>query len=230
MANFNYAVMQIRLLFGMQGRKMVDKRTIAFVLAVSLAGPAHAFPVEAIGSFFAKLFKGGAAKEATVVGRSAEGAAGAKGLEHVAAGDAVKTSPALQAVEPKPDMAADVIAKSRRDVDAYKALRASAGKGDVAAMLKMSEMVASGKVSDPGEPWRGYWMFQAARLGSQTAVRKSRDDCSAGEGRRATDRWFDSACGSTDGRSFYIGDKLPGAYSPYRPDFQMKPAGQQGAK
>lgn len=201
----------------------MNKRTIALVAAVLAAGQANAFPVEAVGSFFTKLFKGGtAAKEAVVAGRAAEGAVAVKGLEHLPVGDAVRAGPALQAIEPKPDMAADVMSKSRKDADAYKALRASANKGDAAAMLKMSEMTSSGKVSDPGEPWRGYWMFQSARLGIQAAVRKSRDECSAGEGRRATDRWFDSACGSSDGRSLYIGDKLPGANSQYRSDFLFR--------
>jgi hypothetical protein len=118
-------------------------------------------------------------------------------------------------------MVADVLAKNRKDADTYKALRAAAGKGDTTAMLKMTEMTASGKVSDPGEPWRGYWMFQAARLGRQAAIRKSHDECSVGKDRRARDRWFDSACGATDGQSLYISDKLPGAYAPYRSDFQI---------
>ncbi|MFZ4703418.1 MAG: hypothetical protein ACOYMG_25535 [Candidatus Methylumidiphilus sp.] len=209
----------------------MDKRLNILVMAAFLSGQAQAFPVEAIASFFGKLFKGGAAaKEAAIAGRAAEGA-GAKGLEHLAASDALKAGSALQAVESKPDMAAEVMAKSRRDVEAYKTLRASAEKGDASAMLKMSEMTASGKITDPGEPWRGYWMFQSARLGSQAAARKSRDECSAEETRRATERWFDSACASSDGRRLYIGDKLQGAvYPPYRTDFLTKPEGQPGAK
>jgi hypothetical protein len=182
------------------------KQMIVLVAAASLLGQAHAFPVEAIGAFFTKLFKGGAAaNEAAVAGRAAEGVAGAKGLEHI------KDGRALQAVEPKPDMAAVLVAKSRTDKDAYMVLRASADKGDVAAMLKMSEMTASGRVADPGEPWLGYWLFQAARLGSQAAARKSKEECSTREDRRSTDRWFDSAFSSGDGRILYIGDKQPGA-------------------
>ena len=210
----------------------MDKRLSILVMAALLSVQAQALPVEAIGSFFGKLFKGGAAaKEAAIAGRAAEGAAGAKGLEHLAASDTLRGGPALQAVESKPDMAAEVMAKSHRDVDTYKALRTLAEKGDASAMLKMSEMTASGKISDPGEPWRGYWLFQSARLGSQAAARKSHDECSAGETRRATERWFDSACASSDGRSLYIGDKLQGAvHPPYRTDFLTKPAGQPGSK
>ena len=209
----------------------MDKRLITLLIAALLSGQVQALPVEAIGTFFGKLFKGGAAaKEAAIAGRAAEGA-GAKGLEHLAASDAVRAGPAIQAVELKPNMAAEVTAKSHRDSEAYKAMRASAEKGDASAMLKMSEMTASGKISDPGEPWRGYWMFQSARLGSQAAARKSRDECSAGETRRTTDRWFDSACASSDGRSLYVGDKLQGpVYPPYWSDFLMKPAGLPGAK
>lgn len=206
----------------------MDMKKIAIVAVALLAGEAHAFSVGAIGSFFAKLFKGGAAMEAVVAGRAAKGADGAKGLEHLAAADQFRLGPAMQAVEPKPDMAADVMAKSRWDADAYNALRPSPGKGDTEAMLKMSEMTASGNVADPGESWRGFWMFRPERLGSQVD-RRLRDECLSGEGRRATDRWFDLACGAADGRSLYIGDKLPGAYSPYRPDYLMKSAGLPGA-
>lgn len=210
----------------------MNKKLNTLVMAALLSGQTQAFPLEAIGSIFGKLFKGGtAAKEAAVAGRAADGAAGANGLEHLAVKEAVRDSSALQAVEPKPDIVADVIAKSRKDADTYKSLRFLAENGDASAMLKMSEMTASGTISDPGEPWRGYWLFQSARLGSQAAARKSHDECFAGETRRATDRWFDSACTSTDGRSLYIGDKLQGAgYLPYRTDFQVKPAGQTGAK
>jgi hypothetical protein len=208
----------------------MQKRMVAITAAALFAGQAQSLPVEAIGSFFAKIFKGGAAKEAAVAGRAAEGAAGAKGIEHLAAGDAAKAGTVLPVVEPKPDLAADVIAKSKWDANAYKSLRASAGKGDATAMLKMYEMAASGKVSDTGEPWHGYWMFQAARLGNQAAARKSRDECSYGESRRETDRWFDSACGSADGRSLYIGDVLPGVYSPYRAGFGTNPFAQPGVK
>lgn len=208
----------------------MQKQMIAMAAAALLAGQVHALPVEAIGSFFAKIFKGGAAKEAVVAGRAAEGAAGAKGIEHLAAGDAARAGSVLPVVEPKPDLAADVVAKSKGDANVYRALRSAAGKGDATAMMKISEMTASGKVSDPGEPWHGYWMFQAARLGNQAAARKSHDECSSGERRRAGDRWFDSACGSADGRSLYVGDKMPGAYSPYGAGFGANSIAHPGVK
>ena len=208
----------------------MQKRMIAMVAAAFLAGQAHALPFKTIGSFFANIFKGGAAKEAAVAGLTVEGASGAKGIKHLAAGDAAKAGSVLPAVEPKFDLSVGIVAKSKGDANAYKYLRTSAGNGDATAMLKISELTASGKVSDLGEPWHGYSMFQATRLGSQAAARKSRDECSSGESLRATDRWFNSACGSADERSLYVGDKMPRAYSPYRPEFLANPTGQPGAK
>ncbi len=208
----------------------MNKRTIALIAAVSLAGQAHAFPIEAVTTFFSKLFRGGVAKEGAIAGRAADGTAAAKGLEHLPAGDAVKTAPSLQVVEPKPSMASEPIAKSRKDADAYKALRASAEKGDAAAMLRMSEMTSSGKVTDPGEPWPGYWMFQAARLGNQAATRKADSECAVDDVRRESERWFDSACASSDGRHLFLGDKQLGANSAPRTDALSKSRAQSVSK
>jgi len=119
---------------------------------------------------------------------------------------------------------------SAKDIETYKALRASANKGDATAMIKMADMTSSGKVYDPGEPWHGYWMFQAARLGNQEAVGKFHDECFAGKDRRMTDRRFDSACFSSDGTTVYIGDKLPRTYSLYGTDFLLNPQTQPVAK
>jgi hypothetical protein len=118
----------------------IKKRMIATAAAALLAGQAHALPLEAIGTFLTKIFKGGAAKEAVIAGRASEGAAGGKGLEHLAASDAAKTAPVLAAVELQPNLAAVIVAKNQADANAYKALRDSAGKGDPTAMLKMYEM------------------------------------------------------------------------------------------
>ena len=186
-----------------------EKHIIAAAMIGLLSGQVHAIPREAIHSFLTNLFKGGASKEAVVAGRAADVAATAKASEHIGAGDAAGVGNALPAVEPKPDLAAEVIAKSIGDANSYKSLRIAADRGDTSAMLKMSELTASGRVSDPGEPWRGYWMFQAARLGSKAAARKTLDECDSGESRRAIDRWFDSACRSADGRSLYPGGRLP---------------------
>ena len=208
----------------------MKKWMISMAVATLLSGQAQAHPIEAIASFFVKIFIGGAAKEAVVAGRVGEtgitGSTRAKGIEHLAAGDAARAGSVLPVVEPKPALTADVAAKSRADANAYKALRASAGKGDSTAMLKMSEMTASGRVSDPGEPWHGYWTFQAARLGHQAAIRKMNHDCSSDESRRATDRGFDSACSSSDGHSLYARDKMPGPYSLYGPESLASSTGQ----
>lgn len=196
----------------------MSKRIAALITIVVLSGQAHALSLEVIGSAVAKFFKGGVAKEAATAGK-VDGYAVAKGLEHLPAGEAVlRAGPALQTIEPKPNMAAEPITKNRKDADAYKVLRTAAEKGDAAAMLRMSEMTSTGRVYDPGEPWYGYWMFQAVRLSNQAAAKKARDECSAREYRRATDRWFDTACGSTDGQTLYLWDKPPGAYSTSRPD------------
>ena len=199
----------------------MKKQMIVMAAAALLTGQAQAgLPTaaishaisEAIGPVVAKIVKGGAANKAVVAGRAAEGAVGANGLQHLAAGDAAKAGFVLPAAEPKPDLASNILAKNRDDANSYKTLRAAAGNGDSTAMLKMSEMTASGRVSDPGEPWHGYWNYRAAQFGSEAAKKLWRDQCSAGERRRATDRWFDFACLSTYGVS-----------SPYRPELLANP-------
>jgi hypothetical protein len=203
-------------------------RFIAVALLALLAGHVQAFPVEAITSFF-KLFKGGgtAAKEAATAataGRSAaegataaKGAAVATGVEHLPASDALRTSPMLQtAVEPKPNLASEPIGKSTRDVSTYKTLRDQAAKGDTKAMARMSSMTSTGKVADPGEPYQGYWTFQAARAHDQAAIKIAQADCRNNESLRRTDMWYDSECKYHDGRQLYSG-KLSTQYFPLRP-------------
>ncbi len=203
----------------------MDKRIMALVTAALLSGQVNAFPIEAVGAFFSKLFKGGTvAKEAAVAGKAAEGAAAAKALDHLPVGDAaLKATPVLPVIEPKPNMMSEPTAIMFKDANTYKTLRAAAAQGDPNAMLKMSAMTSSGKVSDPGEPWHGYWMFQAARLGNQEAAKNSHLECSTREDRRMTDRWFDFACGQSDNRRAYIGDHLPGASSLGRIDSSPRP-------
>lgn len=193
-------------------------RFIAVTVLTLIAGQVQAFPVEAITSFF-KLFKGGgtAAKEAATAataGRSAaEGATAAKGaglatgVEHLPASDAaLRTSPMLQAaVEPKPNMTAEPTGKSARDVSTYKSLRDQAAKGDAKAMARMSSMTSSGKITDPGEPYQGYWTFQAARAHDQAAIKIAQADCRSNESLRRTDMWYDSECSYHDGRLLYSG-------------------------
>ncbi len=202
----------------------MDKRIVALVTAALMSGQVNAFPIEAIGAFLSKLFKGGAvAKEAAAAGKVAESADTAKALDHLPAGDvALKAAPVLPVIEPKPNVMSKPTARILKDAEAYKTLRVAAVRGDRNAMLKMSAMTTSGRVSDPGEPWHGYWMFQAARLGSQEATKSSRQECSNREDRRMTDRWFDYACSLSDNRIAYIGDRLPRAYSPGRIDSSLR--------
>jgi len=204
-------------------------RFIAFAALMLLAGQVQAFPVEAITSFF-KLFKGGgtAAKEAATAataGRSAaegattaKGAAVATGVEHLPATDAaLRSSPLLQtAVEPKPNMTAEPTGKSARDVGTYKTLRDQAAKGDAKAMARMSSMTSSGKITDPGEPYQGYWTFQAARAHDQAAIKIAQTDCRNNESLRRTDMWYDSECSYHDGRLLYSG-RTNTQYLPFRP-------------
>jgi hypothetical protein len=201
---------------------------VAVTALTLLTGQVHAFPVEAITSFF-KLFKGGgtAAKEAATAataGRSAaEGATAAKGaglatgIEHLPASDAaLRTSPMLQtAVEPKPNLSSEPIGKSSRDVSSYKTLREKAAKGDTKAMAQMSSMTSTGKIADPGEPYQGYWTFQAARAHDQAAIKIAQADCRNNESLRRTDMWYDSECSYHDGRQLYSG-KLSTQYFPLR--------------
>ena len=194
-------------------------RPMVIIGLLGLSTQAQALPAEAVASFFSKLFKGGVvAKETVTAGRAAEGAAAAKGLEHLPAGEAAgHGTPALQAaIEPKPNTSAEPIAKSTRDAGAYKSLRTSAAKGDTEAMIRMANMTSSGKVSDPGEPYHGYWLFQASRAGNPAAIRLVGDECRQQDDQRRLDRWFDAACSSIDGRTLYFGSGFSGAFSPYR--------------
>lgn len=204
---------------------MKKQASILFITAL-LAGQAHASAIGAIAEVLARVFKGGAvAKEATVAGRTAEGAVAAKGIEHVPAGEfSAKLGAASSIPEPKPNIALDPVGKSKKDLDTYKALRSKAQSGDTESMLKMSEMTASGKVSDPGEPFHAYWLINATRVGSQAASKKLQGECASKESMRNTDKWFDLACYNIDHRTLYSGDKLPGAYTTLRtaPAYQLK--------
>lgn len=196
----------------------MKKRLVSVAFLVLLAGHVHAFPGEVITSFF-KLFKGGsvAAKEAATVatvGRStaegataAKGAAVAAGMEHLPTTyNALRTSPLPPTtVEPKPNMVAEISGRSARDVAFYKALRDQAGKGDTKAMVEMSKMTSKGKINDPGEPFSGYWRFQAARAHDQAAKKMAQADCRNNEDLRRIDMWYDLECSHHDGISLYPG-------------------------
>lgn len=181
------------------------KRILVLLVAAGLCQEVSAFPLEAIGAFFAKLFKPGAiVKEAAVVGSATEGAT-TKGVARLPAVEsASRTASSLPvAVEPHPNAALQPIAQNPKDAETYKALRRNAEKGDSQAMLKMSSLTISGKVSDPGEPYHAYWLIQAIRVGSQQGPRQLRKECEQQKEMRKTDEWFDSACKSLDGQTLY---------------------------
>lgn len=187
----------------------MKKQVSIMIITSILAGQAQASVIGAIAEVTAKFFKGGSiAKEATVAGRTAEGTAAAKGLEHVPAGEiSPKLGTAASVPEPKPNFALEPVGKSKKDIESYKALRSKAESGDADAMFKMSEMTASGKVSDSGEPYPAYWLIQASKLGNQAASKNLQGECASKESMRNTYRLFDQACYNIDHRALFIGEK-----------------------
>ena len=71
--------------------------------------------------------------------------------------------PSILTPDPKPNFSSVISGKSQHDIDTYYSLRENAFIGDGSAMLKMSDLTRSGKINDPGEPYYGYWLFQALR-------------------------------------------------------------------
>ena len=101
---------------------------------------------------------------------------------------------------------------------AYKLLQNKAIQGDSVAMMSMSDMNLSEKISDPGELHRAYWLFQASKVNAQ-AVGKLRDECQRSVDKRLTDQLFNSACATTDGRIDYLGNRLTRQTNPFLPDY-----------
>jgi hypothetical protein len=204
---------------------MMYRRALIIGALALLTGEALAFPIEGITTLFTKLFKGSSvSKEAVNVGRVGEGASATKAAEHLSAGDKANhaASSSIQAViEPKANTLIEPVGQDRKDLDFFKSLRASAITGDSTAMLQMSELIASGKVSDPGEPYYFYWLIQATRAGSQSAIRRFNDECSRHEDKRKSDRWFDLACGNRDGKNLYTGASVTHTYSPSKTSLEI---------
>ncbi len=171
------------------------KKKLRLIAASLVSGQVFALPG---ASFFGKLFRGGA--EATAAGHAAEKAAVTKGAEHLSAIEPPRGIHTIPALEPKANFATEPMGLNRKDIEAYRSYREKAEMGDAQAYLKMSEMTSTGRVADPGEPWRGYWLFQSARLGSQAANKRFREECGTSSARRTSESWFDSACSSIDGR------------------------------
>jgi hypothetical protein len=188
------------------------RKHFGLLIAASLVS-GHVFALPG-ASFFGKLFRGGT--EATAAGHAAEKAAATKGAEHLSAIEPPRGIHTVPTLEPKANFSAEPMGLNKKDLEAYRAYREKAEKGDALAYLKMSEMTSTGRVSDPGEPWRGYWLFQSARLGSQAANKRFREECGTSSTRRTSEPLFDSACASIDGRKVQSGGPLMPPVPPYR--------------
>ena len=111
----------------------------------------------------------------------------------------------------KPDFSSDVSGMTSKDIDAYKALRKKAISGDSGSMLKMSDLTRSGQINDPGEPYYGYWLFQAVRSTQQisnsmtTAKKKAQEVCKNETDVRRSNRLFDNECSVLDTRQYFVG-------------------------
>ena len=111
----------------------------------------------------------------------------------------------------KPNFFSEVSGKTSVDIDAYRALRKKAISGDSGSMLKMSDLTRSGQIDDPGEPYYGYWLFQAVRSTQQisnsmtTAKKKAQEVCKNETDVRRSNRLFDNECSVLDTRQYFVG-------------------------
>ncbi len=191
------------------------RQVLVFLFVAGLASEVAAGPAGALEALLSKLAKASeVAKEAPEAGRAAKAGVATKRLESLPGENtAARAIPA--AVEPRANTAVEPIAKIREDADRYKALRAAAMKGNADAMLKLSDMTLSGKVTDPGEPYHAYWLFNATRNGAR-ATPKLQSECARSAELRRNDRWFDSACRTIDGNAYYVEVGIPGTTKPSR--------------
>jgi len=117
--------------------------------------------------------------------------------------------PLIITPDPKPNFSSVISGKSQRDINTYYSLRENAFIGDGSAMLKMSDLTRSGKINDPGEPYYGYWLFQALRStqvsanSTRMAKTKAQEVCRNEVDRRRSNRLFDTACSSLDGINYF---------------------------
>jgi hypothetical protein len=86
-----------------------------------------------------------------------------------------------------------LISGQTADLATYKMLREQSQNGDVAAMLRMSDMTASKKVADESIPFPLWWTAQAAIRGSNSAIQQFKRECEANS-LRALNKEFDDAC------------------------------------
>ena len=116
--------------------------------------------------------------------------------------------PLIITPDPKPNFSSVISGKSQLDIDTYYFLRENALIGDSSAMLKMSDFIRSGKITDPGEPYYGYWLFQALHStqvsanSTRMAKTKAQEVCRNEVDRRRSNRLFDTACSSLDGINY----------------------------
>lgn len=107
---------------------------------------------------------------------------------------ASKASPLPPLQDPTSQVSAGMNPKGLSDMSKYDSLRDRAANGDTLAMLEMNELNRSGAVIVSDEPWPGYWLFQAARLGNEIAKARAKSECFKEYSRRSSDKQFDSAC------------------------------------
>ena len=110
----------------------------------------------------------------------------------------------------KPNFFSEVSGKTSVDIDAYRALREKAISGDSDAMLKMSDLTRSGQINDKGEPYYGYWLFEAVRSthitnSMTTAKKKAQEVCKNETDVRRSNRLFDNGCSVLDTRHYFVG-------------------------
>jgi hypothetical protein len=182
-------------------------RRALVISMMATASGAHAFPLEAIGAAIGKLFKGGiAGREVGAAAHSVEGA-GVKTLEHLPASAEAKVSPQsalLHQVEPNAAFNVEPTASTAKDLDLYRSLRKKAEKGESQAMCRMAELTNSGRVFDSGEPYYGFWLIQATRLGSSDCRETLLRDCARRTDIREKDYWFDTGCKvMVDGKTYF---------------------------
>lgn len=205
------------------------KRLLFGFLFCFTSATAHAGRFDAFEAL-ARFFKG--ADESSEAARKSSAAipdlrgpsSPGKGLEHLPSSSAHDLSHGHSLIitpAPKPDFSSKITAKNQRDLETYKSLRSKASNGDGGAMLKMSEFTRSEQVTDPGEPYYAYWLFQAVRLGVQgnNVKKKSQEVCQTRIDRRRLDRWFDSACSSIDQKNYYTD---AGSQNPFIDQFLEK--------
>lgn len=109
---------------------------------------------------------------------------------------------------PLPNLNTKPIAKNLDDAVRYEKLRIDAAKGDGQAMVMMSDLSRGGRVSNTGEPYYSYWLFQGVNSATKfqhQATNKFKAECEQEIEKRRFDSWFDSNCASVDSKHYFVG-------------------------